>query len=305
MNLDALIERADFEAEADASQSNQVAINIQHLERDNSFFLRSLRKPDFQRETASWEPEQVRDFIGTFIEGDFYPAILLWLSKRGAFVIDGAHRLSALIAWVENDYGDGKTSQAFFGVNISDDQVRYAEETRQLVEKKFGKYEDYFSILHPAPNSRPIDAVMEKRAVGFGQRAIATQLIPGDAQKAEKSFFKINRSATLIDKIELDILKARRRPTGIAARAMLRAGSGYKYWRAFDPETRAQIERQAEEIYMQLWTPILTVPIRTPNLPVAGSNYSAYTLALLFQFIALANEQPGEVKKKRSRRSVT
>jgi hypothetical protein len=40
-----------------------------------------------------------------------------------------------------------------------------------------------------------------------------------------------------------------------------------------------------------LWTPILTVPIKTLDLPVAGANYSAYTLPLLFQFISLANEE--------------
>jgi hypothetical protein len=177
VNLDALIDRADFEAEADTSQSTQVAINIRDLERENSFFLRSLKKPDFQRETASWEPEQVRDFIKTFIEGDFYPAILLWISKIGAFVIDGAHRLSALIAWVEDDYGDGKASHAFFGINLSGDQIRYADETRKIVEKEFGKYRDYFAILHPSSEDRVIDPILEKRAVAFGQRAIATQLV--------------------------------------------------------------------------------------------------------------------------------
>jgi len=44
------------------------------------------------------------------------PAIILWNSGRYIFTIDGAHRLSALIAWVLDDYGDGIISQTFFGM---------------------------------------------------------------------------------------------------------------------------------------------------------------------------------------------
>jgi hypothetical protein len=305
VNLDALIERADFEAEADTSQSTELpGISIRDLERERSFFLRSLRKPDFQRETASWEPEQVRDFIGTFIEGDFYPAIILWRSKIGTFMIDGAHRLSALIAWVEDDYGDGPTSMKFFGPgNVSEEQLKYAVETRRIVERLYGKYKDYFAVLHSADiQTRSVDSILEKRAIGFGQRGIPIQWVPGDASKAEDSFFKINRSATLIDKIELEILRARRKPTGLAARAMLRAGKGYKYWHRFHESKRQQIEEEAKTIYERLWTPILEVPLTNPDLPVAGANYSTYTLPLLYQFISLANQDSTSIKKRYKRR---
>ena len=55
----------------------------------------------------------MREFIKTFIEGDLIPAIILWRSPGGTFIIDGAHRLSALIAWVDNDFGDGTVSTEF------------------------------------------------------------------------------------------------------------------------------------------------------------------------------------------------
>jgi hypothetical protein len=141
--------------------------------------LESLDKPDFQRETTSWDPSQIRDFIKTFIEGDFYPVILLWVPKNGPSVIDGAHRFSAIIAWVEDDYGDGPTSKPFFGGEIPSDQLKYANETLQLVEKEFGKYEAYHAALHPTGNGLHLDPVLHKRAIAFGQRAIATQLFQG------------------------------------------------------------------------------------------------------------------------------
>ena len=289
VNLDALIPRADFETTEDISQSSPPStIQIRDLERASSFFFGTLRKPDFQRETASWEPEKVREFIKTFIEGDLIPAIILWRSPGGTFIIDGAHRLSALIAWVDNDFGDGTVSTEFFGGIIPDDQRKFAEQARKIIHKEFRTYQEHLAALKSPDTANP---EVKARAFAFGQRAIQLQWVPGNALKAESSFFKINRSATLIQETELEILVARRKPNGLAARAMLRAGRGYKYWQHFAEDKQKQIEESARHIYDQLWTPILTVPIKTLDLPVAGANYSAYTLPLLFQFISLANEE--------------
>ncbi|MEK7874340.1 MAG: DUF262 domain-containing protein, partial [Chloroflexota bacterium] len=109
-NLDALIKREDFEVQADASQTpSQVAntLSVTALEK-GSLWFEVLRKPDFQRETANWEPDKIADLIQGFLEGDLIPSVILWRSPRSGniFVIDGAHRLSAFMAWVLNAYGD-------------------------------------------------------------------------------------------------------------------------------------------------------------------------------------------------------
>jgi hypothetical protein len=70
-----------------------------------SFLYPALRKPDFQRETSNWTPEKIQDFIKTFINGDLVPAVIMWPSGDTVFIIDGAHRLSALIAWVNERIG--------------------------------------------------------------------------------------------------------------------------------------------------------------------------------------------------------
>ena len=105
VNLDALIRREDFEAEeVISSGKKKETISIEDIKSD-SFFFTSLRKPDFQRETNEWDGKKVSELISSFINGDLIPAIILWRSTGGyLFVIDGSHRLSALAAWVNNDY---------------------------------------------------------------------------------------------------------------------------------------------------------------------------------------------------------
>src|SRR5687768_7987556 len=104
-NLDALIRREDFEITSEALQHSSLTVTLRASDlEDKSFLYQVLRKPDFQRETSNWDPEKVSDLIQSFLEGDLIPSVILWRSPAGnIFVIDGAHRLSALIAWVHDD----------------------------------------------------------------------------------------------------------------------------------------------------------------------------------------------------------
>src|SRR5262245_1312016 len=103
VNLDALVPREDFSViDGDLPDwQKSTTIAIRDLEQ-KAFFYATLRKPDFQRETASWPAEKVVNFVGSFLAGDLIPAIILWKSDKSIFVIDGAHRLGALIAWVQD-----------------------------------------------------------------------------------------------------------------------------------------------------------------------------------------------------------
>src|SRR5215472_11329586 len=114
--LDAMIPRADFEVE-DVQQVTQQRFQdfpISRLEDDSPIRL-LLRKPDFQRETNHWSPEQVVTFIASFLDDELIPSLILWYSPSYIFVIDGGHRLSALRAWMNDDYGDRAVSLQFYG----------------------------------------------------------------------------------------------------------------------------------------------------------------------------------------------
>jgi hypothetical protein len=285
VNLDALIPREDFEVVDDAADHQKIErIQIRDLEK--SFFYNALRKPDFQRETANWSPEKIQDFVRTFLNGDLIPAIILWRSGKNIFVIDGAHRLSALIAWVQNDYGEGTASREFFENVIPPEQQAAADATSRLIKNSIGTYEEHVKALS-FPQSRP--EVLE-RAQRLASLALQLQWVTGDSKKAEAAFFKINQEATPIDATELRILQSRNSPNAMAARAVIRSGTGHKYWQNFVEEIQNEIEDLGKEINDILFTPALKTPIKTLDVPVAGRGYSAKTLPLIFDLVNLAND---------------
>ena len=288
VNLDALIPREDFEAaEGKPSGSNMGSTQaITELEKGR-FFYSVLKKPDFQRETANWTPEKVAELVNSFVADDLVPSIILWKSPQNdVFVIDGAHRLSSLVAWVQDDYGDGEISRSFFDHEIDDAQRETADKTRKLIAKQIGSYADLKFAIANTHKAKPEHVERAKR---LGSLAINVQWVTGDAKKAEQSFFKINQQGTAIDSTELSMLKARSAPNALAARAIIRAGLGHKYWGNFAPEIQVEIESAAKSIYENLFRPALQTPIKTIDVPVAGKAYSAQTLPLIFDLVNLAN----------------
>ena len=142
VNLDAMIKRADFAINDDADKLNFEQFNtIPARELVSGALTGSiLRKPDFQRETNHWTPEQVVSLLECYINGDLIPSVILWRSPTYLFVIDGGHRLSVLRAWMEDDYGDGQISHKMFGHDIPAEQKKAAEKTRKLVKERVNNW---------------------------------------------------------------------------------------------------------------------------------------------------------------------
>jgi Protein of unknown function DUF262/HNH endonuclease len=285
VNLDALIPREDLEIKSLKNIGQNVpSININALKK-GEFFFENLRKPDFQRETCEWTPNRVYNLVSSFVNGDLIPSIILWKGEGYTFVIDGAHRLSALIAWVMNDYGDKGISKSFFG-EIDDEQIQLAEQTRRLIEKNIGSFED---IIWANQNQDKADPTRVAIAQRLGALPIYLQWVPGDANNAEKSFFRINESASPIDKTEKRLLKSRNKPSGIAARAISRAGTGHKYWSKFPENNQDKIESISKEINKWLFTPKLKTPVKTLDIALAGKNHSEQTLELILNVVNFSN----------------
>lgn len=273
VNLDALIPREDFSVDAQGSHASALEkISVVHLE--GPFFGPDLRKPDFQRETTQWTPAKVADLVRAFVDLDLIPAVILWRAGSYVFVIDGTHRLSALMAWILDDYGDRKKSIEFFGGRISDEQRKVAERTRKLINKTVGSYQDYLAARNN-PESAPVD--IQKRLTNLSVNAITAQWVTTtDVDSAEASFFRINQAATPIDPTERRLLKSRRSASAIAARAITHAGTGHKYWSAFDKDIGIEIESTAKTIYHALYDPPISGrPLTTLDVPVAGRGYNA------------------------------
>ena len=234
VNLDALIPREDFDI-TDASRpvgTRKGTLSITDL-KYGEFFFTAVRKPDFQRETSEWDSAKVVGFIESFLTGDLIPAAILWQNPSYTFVIDGAHRLSSLAAWINDDYGDGDISKRFYDSALPEEQLDIAAKTRTSVNKKLGSYKDHILALESPEKVKPEVLAAAKR---LGVLSIQLQWVEGDATKAEHSLVKINQLASPIDSTEMKVLQARRTPIGIAARAIARSGKGHKYWSNFSPE---------------------------------------------------------------------
>lgn len=288
VNLDALIPRQDFAVSGQSEAPKKTSVQIQELQ-PGAFFYESLRKPDFQRQTEEWDAKRVAGLIRTFINDDLIPAVILWENKGLRYVIDGSHRLSALIAWVHNDYGDGEVSNRFFNGDLPDEQKKFAEATRKLVEKEFGSYKDHLEAMRH-PEAFGPDIV--KRAHKFGTLSLELQWVKGNVTDAEKSFVRINQQAAMITPQELELIENRKQPSVIAARAIIRRGTGHQYWAGMAAEKQEQIKTLATEIHQLLFDPPLKTPPTTIALPAGGPVYSGTALRMVYDFIRLSVGTP-------------
>src|SRR6185437_7390558 len=100
VNLDALIPRADLaigEGKVVGIQGEE-KLSVTHFrEKNKNFFASQLRKPEFQRETMHWSPAKIVDLVSDFLDQRLVPAVILWRAGEYNFVVDGAHRISALL----------------------------------------------------------------------------------------------------------------------------------------------------------------------------------------------------------------
>ncbi len=197
--------------------------------------------------------------------------------------------MSALIAWVKNDYGDDKTSLSFFGGRIEDEQRRIADRARKLIHKSIGSYTELQAASNNMDN---ISTEMRQKVGGLAANSIVVQWVGAtDSDAAEASFFKINQAAQPIDPTERRLLQSRKAANSIAARCIARGGSGYPYWKDFSEETREEIVRLGRELFETLYRPpLVTGPVRTLDIPVAGRGYNA--LPFVFDLVNLSNNLP-------------
>jgi hypothetical protein len=67
-----------------------------------------------------------------------------------------------------------------------------------------------------------------------------------------------------IDPTELKLLKARKCPNALAARAIIRSGTGHKYWSKFAIDQQHLIQELAKEINANLFIPLMIQLTRRP-----------------------------------------
>ena len=277
VNLDALIPRDDVEGKK--PKASKSVIQVTELALDKHFY-RLLRKPLFQRETNDWDVDNVVSLIRSFCSGHLIPAVILWSADGTIFVIDGAHRLSVFVAWVNDDYGDKAISQAFFKHRIPKTQIAAAQRCRERIQAEGLTYAD-LAKLTQLPN-RTAEQLAQSSNIA---EPIETQWVTGDAGVALQSFLDINQRSVEIDPTERYMIVERKAANIVASRALVTAARGHAYWGTFEPIHVKTIEETAKKIYDAIFEPEGAEPHRDADLQPAGMAQTANGLRLALELV--------------------
>jgi len=286
VNLDGLIRRENFESCAESALGKEPLFKVEELAKGR-LYESVLRKPDFQRQTNNWTPEMIVDFVKSFLDDKLIPSIIIWHSKQtnNVFIIDGAHRISALIAWVNDDYGDGPISRERIG-DITPAQVKFHKATKKLMDDEVG---DYARLYQIALNPQGQDPEKVRRGKAITTSQLSLQKVDGDAKIAEESFLKINSNPAIIDKTELALIRARRKPNAIAVRAIISRGSGQTQWTA-NAQRSKEIGEAAKRAYDLIFGPIHEISSNSPDIPRAGQPYSQEAFQMVLDMVNIFND---------------
>jgi hypothetical protein len=284
VNLDALIPREDFVYQGENAGKSDLddRLTVFHLlpkSKNLASIYHLLRKPDFQRETNEWDKYKIAELIECFIKRSFIPSVILWENQSSGhlFVIDGAHRLSALIAYINDDYGDGDISRLFYGHNvIPPTEIDFATKTRDYINSKIGSFNDLMGS-----NQQKADEMIKG--------AFRIQFISGNVDAAEYSFFKINQQGVVLSPTEQELCKNRDKASCIATRIIVRGAAGSQYWGGFSDVNQTKIKILAEELNKLLFTPPYNQEMRSVirDHPLGGG--TSHATPMIFEMMKLKN----------------
>lgn len=255
----------------------------------------NLRKPDFQRSTAAWSPEECLALLESLTNRQTIPSIILWSSQEGPFIfiLDGAHRVSVVLAWLSDDWGDNPSYAELLDPEDLAMRREAAMSVRALVNTKIGPFSAYRAAAEeqetiiergdaPGKVMTPHARARAKFYTDITNTKIAfdTQYVHGDYAIAEKSFLIINRSGRKLSDWEIKIIQNRDSSFARTTMAVSSINSLSHYWTPVlaedesienGPERIKAIHGRITKVNSVLFTPAFQHPIRTlaqPYLPV-------------------------------------
>ncbi|UZP03733.1 DUF262 domain-containing protein [Clostridium botulinum] len=259
-NLEHLIPRSDIDSSQNFVSISQTdrrsSINLTDLEK-GQFFYQQLRKPFFQRDTNQWTVGRVEKLINTFLEDGLIPAVILWENSDGdIYIIDGAHRISSLIAWVNSDYGKEN--------KLNDSNHNAIEE---YINTQIGSYSEIKSSTYE--KYRQAKQMIAKRS-------IAVQWVTGDYQKAKESFIRINEQGVVISEDEKELIENDQLPTSKLSRAILAHGLG---------QVSKNQNEKTKLLFERFFTPFLSHQLN--NYPLAGSLDEDFVISKIYNAVKI------------------
>ncbi len=93
----------------------------------------------------------------------------------------------------------------------------------------------------------------------------------------------------MLDDVEELLLRNRKKSYAIAARSIVRSGTGHKYWSGFNDDARTEIERLSAELNVLFLKPELKEKFNTLDLPMGGSTSPVEALKTLVEIISMSD----------------
>jgi hypothetical protein len=279
------IETTDVSSHTNNSSNRVNDIHIRYNDIRGEWFEK-LKKPDFQRETNAWTPFQCKEFIESVFQGQIIPSIILWKSPetRMTYILDGAHRLSVIRAWMNDDWGD---KAAGYYERRDTDQIKIiANDVRSLIKASVGSFEDFknsYNELQRLINQEkaPKKEMSEK---AFKQASFYSEVIgsnsslyaqweTGDYNSAEQSFLRINRQGQALDPWESTLIEYRKGSYSRTIMHIANGGENGHYWpkESLNEEQKRNVSNFPEiarYIYEKLFVPSFNLPIQELTVPI-------------------------------------
>lgn len=254
---------------------------------EGEWFTR-IRKPDFQRETNAWSPKICVEFLDSVVKGRIIPSIILWKSEEtgSIYVLDGAHRLSVLRAWMKDDWGNDHKD--YYQRKNFEEIRAAADKVRSLTRRKVGAFEEFRRAFDErekviqgggAPK-REMSAVDFSRAAAYNDmfasnRTLTAQWEKGDYESAEQSFLRINRQGQPLEDWESTLIEFRNSSYARTIMCIASGGESGHYWPSLPDSSSSSLQNhvkdfhgRSEKIHDRLFVPAFESPVKSLTVPM-------------------------------------
>jgi hypothetical protein len=323
--LDHLIPRESLRLqrpEAQVTDPKMMHLSLQDLR--DPVRSKFLRKPDFQRETWAWTPEDCVSLLESLTNRQVIPSIIMWASADNGYeyILDGGHRVSVILAWMRDDWGDNLPKDQYRDDEHESMVKDAAREVRRLVNQRVGSIKDYEAaeteidrIVNAGES--PKTALPEqifRRGIFFqrvlkGYETLHVLWVQGDYEKAEQSFLKINKSGRQLSDWEIKLIDNRNSSFARVMMSVASISSAKHYWPlddkvvANDTAARKKVEEILAGINFINDTVFKPSPqdnikqMRQPLLVATGTHQRPYYLAEMLTVIQGGRGQPAETDR--------
>jgi hypothetical protein len=281
---------------------------------------RLLRKPDFQRATWAWTPKDCVDLLESVLQEQVVPSVIMWLSPDSEwYVLDGGHRISVLLAWIRDNWGDRVSSAEYNDPTLERNSKEAAQYVREmLAERKIGSFEEYLiaeqRYTQLLEERRSPESQLDSTSIEYAKLVrrwdsvnigFPILWVKGGYDKAEDSFLKINKSGRQLSPWETKLVENRSSSFARVVMSIAQVRSAEHCWPTRDSEVEndeilkqrvGAILKKVNEIHELLFTPPYKLPVDDPRQPlmVTPSTRPEMKPAYLAELLTITEGKKGQ-----------